>query len=144
MNKFHVNRIETVTPELQAAFERLMPQLTQAPVPNLDQLQKLLDSPSILVVAKTSDLGSIIGLATLGVFYTPSGQHAHVEDVIVDELLRGQGIGELLVRFLLQLAREMGLKGVSLTCNPRRIAANSLYQKMGFSKWETNTYWFEL
>jgi hypothetical protein len=38
----------------------------------------------------------------------------------------------------------MGLKGVSLTCNPRRVAANALYQKMGFKKWETNVYWYEL
>jgi hypothetical protein len=38
----------------------------------------------------------------------------------------------------------MGLKGVSLTCNPRRIDANCLYQKMGFKKWDTNVYWFKL
>ena len=145
MNKFFVKRVESVTPELQAAFGSLMPQLTQAPVPNSEELQLLLNSSSILVVARTlSESGPIIGAATLAVFRTPSGQHAHVEDVIVDEALRGQGIGELLVDYLLLLAREIGLNGVSLTCNPRRVPANQLYKKMGFKKWETNTYWYEL
>jgi ribosomal protein S18 acetylase RimI-like enzyme len=140
-----ITRVETVTPELLAAFERLIPQLTKAPVPTPTELQKLIDSPSVLILARIPGAdGQIIGAATLGVFRTPSGLHAHVEDVIVDESGRGQGIGEALVNHLLQIAREMGLKGVSLTCNPRRLAANQLYQKMGFEKWETNMYWYGL
>jgi ribosomal protein S18 acetylase RimI-like enzyme len=137
-----ISRVETITPELLAAFERLIPQLTKASIPTREELQKLIDSPSVLILAHAD--GEIIGAAALGVFRTPSGVHAHVEDVIVDESMRGQGIGEALVNSLLDIAREMGLKGVSLTCNPRRVAANALYQKMGFKKWETNVYWYEL
>jgi ribosomal protein S18 acetylase RimI-like enzyme len=140
-----ITRVETITPELLAAFERLIPQLTQAPIPTPAELQKLIDSPSVLILARSPGAdGQIVGAATLGVFRTPSGLHAHVEDVIVDDALRGQGIGEALVNRLLEIAREMGLKGVSLTCNPRRVAANALYRKMGFKKWETNVYWYEL
>jgi ribosomal protein S18 acetylase RimI-like enzyme len=137
-----ITRVETITPELLAAFERLIPQLTQASIPTREELQKLIDSPSVLILARAD--GEIVGAAALGVFRTPSGVHAHVEDVIVDESMRGQGIGEQLVNHLLQIAREMGLKGVSLTCNPRRVAANALYRKMGFKKWETNVYWYDL
>jgi ribosomal protein S18 acetylase RimI-like enzyme len=137
-----ITRVETITPELLAAFERLIPQLTKASIPTREELQKLIDSPSVLILARAD--GEIVGAAALGVFRTPSGVHAHVEDVIVDESMRGQGIGEQLVNHLLQIAREMGLKGVSLTCNPRRVAANALYRKMGFKKWETNVYWYDL
>jgi ribosomal protein S18 acetylase RimI-like enzyme len=145
MDNIFISRADTFNPELLKAFERLIPQLTQAPIPNELDIQKLLDSPSIVIIARISSKdGPIIGAGTLGVFQTPSGLHAHVEDVIVDESLRGQGVGEALVLHLLEVARVMGLKGVSLTCNPRRVAANRLYQKMGFKKWETNTYWYEL
>ncbi len=141
----YIEPVTSLTPELLSAFERLIPQLTAAPIPTRAELQKLLESPSRLIIARHPDAsGSIVGSACLGVFRTPSGVHAHVEDVIVDESLRGQGIGEALVRALLEIAREMGLRGVSLTCNPRRVAANELYKKMGFKEWKTNTYWYDL
>jgi ribosomal protein S18 acetylase RimI-like enzyme len=145
MTQFAIQRVENVTAELLAAFERLIPQLTSAPIPTSADLQKLLDSPSILIVARSpGPENRIVGAATLGVFRTPSGLHAHIEDVIVEPEQRGQGCGEALVQHLLQVARQLGLRGVSLTCNPRRVAANRLYQKMGFQKWETNVYWMEL
>ena len=140
-----IARVTSVTPELLATFERLIPQLTQATIPTPEELQKLIDSPSVLILARNSGVdGEIVGAGTLGIFRTPSGTHAHVEDIIVDESMRGQGIGEALVSHLLKIAHEMGLKGVSLTCNPSRVAANALYQKMGFKKWETNVYWYGL
>ena len=145
MNNIFITRIENISPELLIAFEKLIPQLTKATCPSSDDIQKLLDSPSILIVARTTNLdGLIVGAGTLGVFRTPSGMHAHVEDVVVDESFRGQGVGEALVSELLLIARRLGLKGVSLTCNPLRVPANRLYQKMGFKKWDTNTYWYEL
>jgi len=142
---FTIHPVTSITPELLVAFERLIPQLTKAPLPTRDELQVLIDSPSRLIVARSpGETGPIVGAACLGVFRTPSGLHAHVEDVIVDESARGQGLGEALVNALLQIAREMGFKGVSLTCNPRRVAANQLYKKMGFKEWKTNTYWYDL
>lgn len=142
MAQFSISRVDRVSDDLLEAFARLIPQLTAAPVPSPAELQDLLDSPSILIAARVD--GYIVGLATLGVFRTPSGLHAHIEDVVVDTSMRGQGCGEALVNHLLQVAVELGLPGVSLTCNPRRIAANRLYQKMGFQKWDTNVYWYAL
>lgn len=141
----HIERVTIITPELLEAFERLIPQLTRAPIPAQSELEALIASSSILLIARFPEQSSpIVGAACLGVFRTPSGIHAHVEDVIVDEALRGKGIGEALVNALLDEAQSLGLKGVSLTCNPRREAANRLYQKMGFAAWHTNVYWFEL
>jgi ribosomal protein S18 acetylase RimI-like enzyme len=145
MIQFSIARVEAVTDEVLNAFERLIPQLTRAPIPNHLELQKILDSPSVLIVARSPGHHSqIVGAACLGVFRTPSGQHAHIEDVIVDQAFRGQGCGEALVQYLLHTARDLGLAGVSLTCNPQRVAANQLYQKLGFHKWETNVYWIAL
>jgi len=145
MSSFSTHPVTSITPELLSAFERLIPQLTQAPIPTREELQALIDSSSRLIVVRSpGETDPIVGSACLGVFRTPSGLHAHIEDVIVDESMRGQGLGEALVNALLDLARQMGLKGVSLTCNPRRVAANQLYRKMGFKEWKTNTYWYDL
>jgi ribosomal protein S18 acetylase RimI-like enzyme len=141
----HISRVTRATEELVIACDRLIPQLTRRPVPTPDDLSALIDSPSVLLIARTSDQSSpIIGAGTLGIFRTPTGLHAHIEDIIVDQSLRGQGIGKALVSQLLNVANEMNLDGVSLTCNPTREAANKMYEKMGFTKWETNVFWYDL
>jgi ribosomal protein S18 acetylase RimI-like enzyme len=141
----HISRVNQVTDELVIAFEGLIPQLTRRQPPTFEDLNALIASPSILLIARYPDqTGRIVGSGTLGVFRTPTGQHAHIEDVVVDLQSRGLGIGEALVNHLLEIAREKGLEGVSLTCNPERKAANHLYVKMGFEKWNTNVYWYDL
>ncbi len=137
-----IQPIYQVTDELLQAFQRLMPQLsaTMQP-PTREALQALLDFPaSTLLVARQSESGPIIGAATLALVRAPSGVHARLEDVIVDETVRGQGVGEALTREVIRLAKESGADYIALTSNPRRAAANRLYQRVGFTKWETNVY----
>jgi len=63
-----------------------------------------------------------------------------IEDVIVDEKYRGQGIGEGIVNHLIQEARAKKVEYIDLTSKPKRVAANNLYKKLGFQIRETNSY----
>lgn len=129
------------TQELWVAFQRLVPQLTNNnPPPSLDLLAALVQSEASTLLIARADDGSILGAATLTVYLVPTGTRAIIEDVIVDGAARGQGIGEALVRRCLEIAREKGAPAVTLTSNPRREAANRLYQRMGFLRRETNAY----
>lgn len=134
--------VTEATQELWEAFQRLVPQLTSNnPPPSLDELRALLRSEaSILVVARRPAAGTIVGAACLGLYRVPTGLRAVIEDVIVDESARRQGVGEALVRRLLEIARQRGAGSVSLTSNPRREAANRLYQRLGFTPRHTNVY----
>ena len=134
-----------VTNELQDAFQRLTPQLTSNnPPPSREDLAALIKSESsVLLIARTTADGPIVGSASLTVYRAPTGIRAIIEDVIVDEKVRGQGIGEALVCRLLDIAREKGAKGVNLTSNPKREAANRLYQRLGFTPRVTNSYYFK-
>ncbi len=137
--------VTQATEELWDAFQRLVPQLTSNnPPPSQDDLSALVKSESSTLIICRADSGSIIGAANVAVYRVPTGIRAIIEDVIVDESARGQGIGEVLVRRCLDIAREKGASGVSLTSNPKREAANRLYQRMGFKKRETNAYYFKL
>ncbi len=132
------------TEELWDAFQRLIPQLTSNnPPPSRDDLTALVKSESSTLIIARADDHSIIGAACVTVYRVPTGIRAVIEDVIVDASARGQGIGEALVRRCLEHAREKGAPGVSLTSNPKREAANRLYQRMGFTKRETNAYYFK-
>ena len=131
--------------ELYKAFQRLVPQLTNNnPPPSFNDLTALVrDSSSTLMVAR-KDSGEIVGALTLAVYRVPTGVRSIIEDVIVDNSVRGQGVGEAMMKYAIDLAREKGASNISLTCNPMRESANRLYQRMGFKKRETNAYQIKL
>ena len=142
-----IARVTAVTDELMDAFERLIPQLKPSfPLPSRKEMEALVSSiSSILLVARYPDDSSpIVGILTLIVYRVPTGIRARVEDVVVDETMRGKGIGEALVRYALSMARDVGADGVALTSNPKREAANRLYQRLGFKPWQTNLYFYQL
>ena len=139
-----IELVSQANDELYEAFQRLVPQLTNNnPPPSFNDLTALVrDSSSTLMVAR-NDHGEIIGALTLTVYRVPTGIRSIIEDVIVDNSARGQGIGEALVKHAIRVARERGAGNISLTCNPMREAANRLYQRMGFKKRETNAYQYK-
>ncbi len=141
-------QVELVTKaddELYEAFQRLVPQLTNNnPPPSRDDLTVLVqDASSTLVVAR-NEKGEIIGALTLTVYRVPTGIRSIIEDVVVDSSARGQGVGEALMKYAIDLARDKGAKNISLTSNPVRAAANKLYVRVGFTKRETNAYQIKL
>lgn len=140
-------RATHVTDELVGAFERLIPQLKLSYPPlSRQEIEALVSSESsILLLARYPDKSApISGILTLIVYRVPTGIRAHIEDVVVDEAMRGKGIGEALMRHALNMAREAGANGVALTSNPRRESANRLYVRLGFKRWQTNLYFYEL
>jgi len=141
-----IERVTTPTDELFRAYQMLTPQLTaNHPAPSRADVDALIATPgSITLVARHPDkAGPIVGSASLAIFRVLTGIRAHLEDVVVDESARGLGIGEALTREALRIAQESGADGMVLTSNPRRVAANQLYQKIGFKRWETNLYFYE-
>ena len=141
----HITQVTQASPELVEVFGKLIPQLSQRKPPSLDELTSLIDSQSIVLIARFPDSSSpVVGSGTLAVFSVPTGLRGHIEDVVVDTSVRGKGIGETIVSELLAKARELGIESVTLTCNPTREAANKMYRKMGFQLRETNVYWYDL
>ena len=142
----HITEIVEVDDAVVKAFERLVPQLSKtSPPPDADALADIAGNPnSLLLVAKDSDTGTIVGSLTLAFYRIPTGLQARIEDVIVDSEARGQGIGALLTETAVEKARAAGAKAVGLTSRPAREAANRLYTSLGFERRDTNVYTFAL
>jgi ribosomal protein S18 acetylase RimI-like enzyme len=100
------------------------------------------DTNIVVMVAK--DGTRIVGVATLYVLKKIGKRTAQVEDVVVDDGYRGRGLGEKLMEALIVEAKKRNVRTVSLTSRPARIAANKLYQKIGFERRETNVYRLKL
>jgi ribosomal protein S18 acetylase RimI-like enzyme len=77
-------------------------------------------------------------------YQVPTGLRARIEDVVVDSRARGRGVGEALTREALRVAAARNARSVDLTSNPSRVAANQLYQRIGFELRETNAYRYRI
>jgi GNAT superfamily N-acetyltransferase len=78
---------------------------------------------------------------TLALFTTLShGNVGHVDDVVVDEASRGIGVGRRLMQAVHAEAERLGLRHLDLTSGPFRVAANALYQALGYERRDTNCY----
>ena len=134
-----------VTPELVEAFARLTPQLSSSnPAPHERELAELVGSPATTLFVARAEDGTIAGTLTLCTFRIPTGIRAWIEDVVVDDAVRGQGVGKALTRAAIAESGRRGARTVDLTSRPSREAANRLYQGLGFQLRETNVYRLDL
>ncbi len=139
-----VEEATAVSSELVAAIAWLVGQLSSsARAPSAAALDEIVASPaSRLLLARDPD-GRIVGMLTLVLFPIPTGIRAWIEDVVVDQAARGQGVGALLTQAALELAAAHGARTVDLTSRPGREVANRLYAKLGFELRETNVYRYD-
>lgn len=134
-----------ITPEIYAAMQRLLPQLSESIViVPIDQMREIVKSGTgHMLLARDND-NNICGILTLTVFRIPAEIRAFIDDVIVDSAARGTGVGRMLTAAAIDIARDLGAGSVNLTTNPARTAANKLYQSMGFFQRDANVYCLRL
>jgi ribosomal protein S18 acetylase RimI-like enzyme len=135
-----VEAVRQATDEVVEACRRLLPQLSSSAAPlSTEDLARTVDHQAITLFVARSQ-GTIIGMLTLVIFPLPSGLRARIEDVVVDQNARGQGVGTALTMAALGLAQQQGARSVDLTSRASREAANRLYQQLGFQLRDSNVY----
>ena len=136
----HIIEINTYSSEYHEAMQRFLDQLTTNPMTLTESMfRQLVESTNSHLFFLIKD-EQIAGMLTVGIYYSPTGGKAWIEDVVVDEAFRGQGLSKLLVAHAIEFTKSQQIPSLMLTSNPKRIAANKLYQKMGFERKETNIY----
>ena len=145
MSAVRIEVAKVADAELVSAFRRLLPLLSRsAPPLEAYDLESIVASPAITLLVARGEDDQIVGTLTLVLFRAPSGARGWIEDVIVDESARGQGVGEALVAEAIDLSRRANARTLDLTSNPKREAANRLYVRCGFVQRTTNVYRFSL
>jgi GNAT superfamily N-acetyltransferase len=66
---------------------------------------------------------------------------ATIETVHVSPDMRGNGVGEAMMRAALALAKEQGAGLVQLTSNKKRVDAHRFYERIGFKKSHEGFKW---
>lgn len=135
-----IYKLTTVTDQVLNAFGKLIPQLAPGcALPTKKDLEAIVNSDAtLLFIAEENN--EILGTLTLVFTKIPTGDKIWIEDVVVDNSARGKGVGEQLMAFSIDYVKNQNIKTINLTSSPDRVAANTLYQKLGFVKRETNVY----
>lgn len=121
------------------AVNRLLVQLSSSPrCFTQESLTAIVDSLSSHLFLAESE-GVVAGMLTVGEYIAPTGRKLWVEDVVVDEAMRGRSIGRMLVEHAIAFSKKNG-GTLMLTSRPSRVAANNLYRSCGFEPKETNMY----
>jgi len=142
--KVEVEVLTEITAEVVEAFGRLLPQLsTSAPPLDAAMLSAIVSAQASTVLLARAD-GQIVGTLTLAMFPIPTGVRAWIEDVVVDESVRGRRVGEVLTLAAVQLAQDAGARTVDLTSRPSREAAGRLYERLGFELRESRLYRYKM
>lgn len=134
-----ISELHTFTETELQEIDLLMHELSPHSSCSEQQLRTVTDNPNSHLYVWREE-GHIVACATLCISHTPELTLGGIEAVVVSSACRGKGYGKLLMRHLLKEAKDLGCHKLHLTSRPTRVAANRLYQSLGFVKHETNCY----
>ena len=124
--------VKDFIPAYTDAVQKLLEQLTNRPVKLTGTtLREIISQENTHLFFLLADQ-EIAGMLTVGIYHSPTGGKAWIEDVV--------GLSKQLVTHAVRFVKEQGIPLIMLTSNPTRIAANKLYQKLGFEQKQTNVY----
>jgi glucosamine-phosphate N-acetyltransferase len=94
-------------------------------------LKKIAQNPDhVIFVALQKN--KVVGATTLLIeqkFIHDGGKVGHIEDVVVSKELQGKGIGQKIIRFVLDYAKSQGCYKTILDCDDK---VKPFYEKIGF------------
>ena len=138
-----VEELTTYGPQELAELDALMHELSATSFCNEALLRAALEDANVHVYVIRAE-GRIVAAGTLCIKHTLEFTIADIESVVVSARCRGRGYGKELMSALMEAARSSRAHHIQLTSNPARVAANRLYQALGFQRYETNCYKMEL
>lgn len=100
----------------------------------LDAFKSIDDEPNnlLLVVETDNNLVGMLQLTFIPYLTHTGSWRCLIEGVRIHEHYRGQGLGELMFKHAIELAKEKGCKVVQLTSDKQRPDAIRFYEKLGF------------
>ncbi len=146
MNDYKIEELKEASSQIASEITNLLRQhVEDSPAISVEHLKKIITSQTSYIFVAKDSLNKIIGMVTMISVPKLEGLNkSFTEDLVVDTSHRRLGIGEALMKKVFQKAKEMNIKSISLTSKPSRIAANKLYQKIGFQLYKTNNYKYGL
>ena len=103
-----IQEITTYSLEMHDAISRFITLLVKnANTITPPQVEAIISDSNSHLFFAINEVGNYLGLLTVGIYNSPTGKKAWIEDVVVDERFRGEGVGINLINFAIQFAKEI-------------------------------------
>lgn len=110
-------------------------------------LSMLINNPvSTVLLAEDANSKEIVGMCTMQILVsTAQGSNSgHIEDVIVKTERRGEGIGNLLLKTILDIAKQNGCTRLQLSADNDNTPAHNFYKKIGWNKTNLSVWFYKI
>lgn len=134
-----LEELSSYSPQDLVELDALMHELSATSFCKEELLNNALNDVNVHVYV-IRDCGHIVATGTLCIKHTLEFTIADIESVVVSSKCRGRGYGKELMTAMIEAAKKMNVHHIQLTSRPARVAANKLYQDLGFERYETNCY----
>lgn len=141
-HQININENDIVAEDIFELNQLLKQMNPEAPIVDFEVAKEVMQKSIIVTLRDPAKENKLIGMGTLIPILKLFTLCGAIEDVVVDESYRGDGLGKRIIEILKNKGKALGMKFVFLTSNPKREGANRLYQSMGFKIPETNLYRF--
>ncbi|UCC89629.1 MAG: GNAT family N-acetyltransferase [Anaerolineales bacterium] len=99
-----------------------------------DRFRTMLELPQHAIFVAEDERGLAVGLLSASLRWTlwHAGPCMIIEELIVDEEARGQGVGRALIQAALDWARGQGCSEVEVSTEQANVKAQAFYRQLGF------------
>jgi GNAT superfamily N-acetyltransferase len=99
-----------------------------------DRLRAMLELPTHAIFVAEDEREQVIGLLTISQRWTlwHTGPCALIEELVVDEGVRGQGVGRALIQAAIDWAKAQRCSEVEVSTEADNLKAQAFYRRLGF------------
>jgi GNAT superfamily N-acetyltransferase len=139
MTEAAIERLTAASPDAVEQIAVLLPQLTpRAEGIDMDRLKQVIATPGGVYVARIE--GKIVGIIQRVDVHHVVRTKSWIEDFVVDEAFRGQGIATSLLQAAIDDVPAESTS-INLTSSASRTSSHKVYAKFGFALRENATVW---
>jgi ribosomal protein S18 acetylase RimI-like enzyme len=99
-----------------------------------DRFRAMIELPQYAIFVAEDEVGQVIGLLSASQRWTlwHTGPCALIEELVVDERARRQGVGRALIQAALDWARARGCSEIEVSTDHDNTDAQAFYRRLGF------------
>lgn len=135
MSEFYIERVENIDDSVVNAAARLSKQLESSNQVTVtkEYLEKIILNPdNYWLMARRQLDAEYIGMASLFIMRTPTNVRAFLENVVVDENTREQGVGLAMSRKAFEIADAEKVNTLRAQAGVQNIASRNMLERAGF------------